>query len=142
MFIEGVCAVADKASVPTEIMHAVQASMAGRRFMSESLRDPELPLGHTGTSIPDKLTAMPVLSPCEADILRWLARGWIVSEIARHTRRSVKTISQHKQNAMRKLGVTCDYALFEYMLAGGALGAPAQQRAAVNTSYDPSIRTA
>lgn len=56
-----------------------------------------------------------LLSPREEVVLRLLARGLTVSEIARDTHRSVKTVSQQKRNAMQRLGIHSDYKLFEYL---------------------------
>jgi DNA-binding NarL/FixJ family response regulator len=56
------------------------------------------------------------LSAREDVVVRSLARGLTVSEIAHETGRSVKTVSQQKRNAMRKLGIYRDQQLFEYLL--------------------------
>lgn len=59
---------------------------------------------------PQRHTGQP-LSPTEIDILLRLSHGATVGEIAERTSRSVSTISTHKRNAMRKLGVTNDAQL-------------------------------
>lgn len=51
------------------------------------------------------------LSPTEIDIIRRLAHGATVGEIAERTNRSVSTISTHKRNAMQKLGLNSDAQL-------------------------------
>ncbi|MDN6859975.1 response regulator transcription factor [Pseudomonas sp. CAN2814] len=51
------------------------------------------------------------LSPTEIDIIRRLAHGATVGEIAERTNRSVSTISTHKRNAMMKLGINNDAQL-------------------------------
>jgi len=137
MFVEGAYAVVDKAATPVDMVRAVQAVKSGRRFVSKSLRGALVAVDHATNHIPEALLIAPQLSTCEAEILCWLTRGWIVSDIARHTNRSVKTVSQHKHNAMRKLGVTCDYALFEYILAGGQLGVPSLQRRSLDSPSTP-----
>lgn len=71
----------------------------------ESFIDPTLrPQRHTGRP----------LSPTEIDIIRRLAHGATVGEIAERTNRSVSTISTHKRNAMQKLGVTSDAQLVAF----------------------------
>lgn len=45
------------------------------------------------------------LTPREIEVIRLFEKGMNVSEIASHTKRSVKTIHTQKQSAMRKLGV-------------------------------------
>lgn len=59
---------------------------------------------------PQRYSGRP-LSPTEIDILRRLAHGATVGEIAERTNRSVSTISTHKRNAMQKLGVSNDAQL-------------------------------
>lgn len=59
------------------------------------------------------------LSPREADVLRLLGCGFTVSEVAHHVGRSVKTISQQKHDAMRKLRIAGENQLFEYMHLNG-----------------------
>lgn len=52
------------------------------------------------------------LTRCENDVLTFLFNGMSLREIAEHQRRSIKTISAHKCNAMRKLQVKNDSELF------------------------------
>lgn len=62
-----------------------------------------------------------VLSQREAEVVRLFAQGMSVTQIAEHLHRSVKTVSQQKNDAMRKLGVTNNTQLFEYARAYGLL---------------------
>ncbi|QUS30041.1 response regulator transcription factor [Pseudomonas aeruginosa] len=83
---------------PLETLKAALECMAlGQTFLDPGLH----PQRHTGKP----------LSPTEADILRRLARGDTVSEIAQRTMRSVSTISTHKKNAMVKIGLNSDAEL-------------------------------
>lgn len=83
---------------PLETLKAALECMAlGQTFLDPGLH----PQRHTGKS----------LSPTEVDILRRLARGDTVSEIAQRTMRSVSTISTHKKNAMVKIGLNSDAEL-------------------------------
>ncbi|MDF5979303.1 response regulator transcription factor [Pseudomonas aeruginosa] len=83
---------------PLETLKAALECMAlGRTFLDPGLH----PQRHTGKP----------LSPTEVDILRRLARGDTVSEIAQRTMRSVSTISTHKKNAMVKIGLNSDAEL-------------------------------
>ena len=59
------------------------------------------------------------LSKREADVVRLLAEGLTVSEIAGRVGRSRKTISTQKVAAMKKLGLSADVELFRYALATG-----------------------
>ncbi|KXF15443.1 LuxR family transcriptional regulator [Pseudomonas aeruginosa] len=83
---------------PLETLKAALECMA----LGQTFLDPGLHLQrHTGKP----------LSPTEVDILRRLARGDTVSEIAQRTMRSVSTISTHKKNAMVKIGLNSDAEL-------------------------------
>ena len=83
---------------PLETLKAALECMAlGQTFLDPGLH----PQRHTGKP----------LSPTEVDILRRLARGDSVSEIAQRTMRSVSTISTHKKNAMVKIGLNSDAEL-------------------------------
>src|SRR3546814_6386261 len=54
------------------------------------------------------------LSKREREVIRLLAQGLTVTEIAQRICRSVKTVSCHKANAMRKLGIHTHSQLFVY----------------------------
>ena len=83
---------------PLETLKAALECMAlGQTFLDPGLH----PQRHTGKP----------LCPTEVDILRRLARGDTVSEIAQRTMRSVSTISTHKKNAMVKIGLNSDAEL-------------------------------
>ncbi|HCF3810306.1 TPA: response regulator transcription factor [Pseudomonas aeruginosa] len=83
---------------PLETLKAALECMAlGQTFLDPGLH----PQRHTGKP----------LSPTGVDILRRLARGDTVSEIAQRTMRSVSTISTHKKNAMVKIGLNSDAEL-------------------------------
>jgi len=66
------------------------------------------------------------LSTRELDVLRRYLSGCSVTEIARASHRSIKTISRQKIAAMRKLGASNDRELFEYAMHHGLVptGAP------------------
>ena len=53
------------------------------------------------------------LSCREMEVVRLFASGMTVTEIARHTNRSLKTISSQKKSAMKKLGAANDVELIE-----------------------------
>ncbi|MPV69154.1 response regulator transcription factor [Burkholderia sp. BE17] len=58
-------------------------------------------------------TRADLLSPRELDVVRLFERGMAVGEIAEKLRRSRKTISTQKANAMRKFGVKTDIDLVD-----------------------------
>ncbi|MOA38536.1 putative transcription factor YjjQ [compost metagenome] len=56
-----------------------------------------------------------VLTQAEHKVLEYLQQGMSVSDVADLLHRSVKTISAHKCNSMRKLGVRNDAELFQHL---------------------------
>lgn len=54
-----------------------------------------------------------MLSPTERSILRYLAAGSSIPEIAEQLGRNIKTVRAHKYNAMIKLGVNSDVGLLD-----------------------------
>jgi two-component system capsular synthesis response regulator RcsB len=113
MLAAGVRGVVDKMAGTKELMLAIDAIRAGRTYLSERTRRQI-----EGTTTPTDEHGP--ISPREAEIVRFLAEGLTVSEIARRTGRSVKTISQQKRDAMRKLGLDSDKQLFEYARSLGS----------------------
>lgn len=109
----GVLGLVDKSSSLDQLPAAIQAAAAGRKFMAAGLHDRIMGLG----SLPEEQG--PPLSVRELDVLRLLATGQTVTEIAGKLHRSVATISRQKGNAMRKLGVANDAELFAYLHENG-----------------------
>ncbi|MFU2946195.1 LuxR C-terminal-related transcriptional regulator [Pseudomonas aeruginosa] len=93
----GASAYISKRSPLETLKAALECMTLGQTFLDPGLH----PQRHTGKP----------LSPTEVDILRRLARGDTVSEIAQRTMRSVSTISTHKKNAMVKIGLNSDAEL-------------------------------
>jgi two-component system capsular synthesis response regulator RcsB len=116
----GAQAVVEKTSMTKELTLAVQMVRSGRSYLSEYLRK-RLAEGRaeTATQRPADKPAGLLLSVREAEIMRMLARGMTVTEIAKATCRSIKTISQQKHDAMRKLCIDSDNQLFEYIRIHG-----------------------
>ncbi|MFM4703415.1 response regulator [Aeromonas bivalvium] len=54
------------------------------------------------------------LTPRESEVVRLLASGMSVTQVAEYLKRSVKTISTQKKSAMLRLGLQSDSALFHY----------------------------
>jgi len=120
MLKTGANAVVEKTSMIKELILAIQMVRAGRSYVSECLR---LRLAevhaHLGAQGGDGDSSHSSLSMREVEIMRMLTRGMTVTEIAKATSRSIKTISQQKRDAMRKLCIESDSQLFEYMRTHG-----------------------
>lgn len=57
-----------------------------------------------------------ILSPREREVLRFLARGYSLSEIAKELTLSIKTVDTHKSRIMNKLNVSRKSELVEYAM--------------------------
>lgn len=110
MLSAGARAVVDKMSLTRELMAAITSVSAGRIFLSENTKKLLLEHGSAGSR---------ALSIREADVVRMFAQGLTVTEIAHSTGRSIRTISQQKRDAMRKLGLSGDKELHEYARTTG-----------------------
>jgi two-component system capsular synthesis response regulator RcsB len=112
MLATGVRGVVDKMAMSKELVLAIHAVKAGRIFLSENIKGalagPQLERRRKRT-----------LSPREADVVSLFAQGISVTEIAQLTKRSVRTISQQKRDAMRKLGLDSDKQLLDYAHEAG-----------------------
>ncbi|CAN0623481.1 two-component system, NarL family, captular synthesis response regulator RcsB [Burkholderia multivorans] len=104
----GVSSIVDKRDAAGMLTAAIDAAVAGRRFLS--------PRAQRAVA---EIDALPMaraaaLSPCEWDVFRRYASGLAVSEIADRSGRSVKTVSAQKRSAMRKLGLEDDFDVICY----------------------------
>lgn len=112
----GVAGLLSKASLAGELPAAIREATNGGCYVARSVREALLEardgsLGALASSEP--------LSPRELEVLRLLATGATVGEIAAHLNRSKQTVSAQKVSAMRKLGLTNDAALFIYLQEHG-----------------------
>ncbi|OPA93348.1 DNA-binding response regulator [Pseudomonas fluorescens] len=107
-FAHGARAIVAKSASARELPLALRAVVSGRTFVSESLR---VQMELAGTS---KSDASPQLSGKEREVVRMLASGMTVSQIAAQVNRSISTISKQKSTAMHRLCISTDVDLFAY----------------------------
>lgn len=110
-FAQGVMAIIAKGASAKELPMAIKSVGDGRRFISESLRAVLLQTDAEAQSAS--------LSAKELEVVRMLASGMTVSEIAGYFKRSVSTISKQKSMAMQRLGISTDVDLFAYARESG-----------------------
>lgn len=110
-FAQGVMAIIAKGASAKELPTAIKSVGEGRRFISESLRAALIEADAESQSIS--------LSAKELEVVRMLASGMTVSEIAGYFKRSVSTISKQKSMAMQRLGISTDVDLFAYARDSG-----------------------
>jgi two-component system, NarL family, captular synthesis response regulator RcsB len=114
MLAEGVRGIVEKMAVGTELVLAVHAARSGRIYLGRSVkRQLEQHASEAGRKR--------ALSAREADVVRLIAQGISVTDIARQSGRSIRTISQQKRDAMRKLGLETDKQLHEYARSMGLI---------------------
>ncbi len=68
-----------------------------------------------------------VLTAREQEVMKLLAEGRTVREVASELSLSIKTVEAHKLNLMRKLDIHNRVSLVEYAIQTGAIAAPAAQ---------------
>lgn len=119
MLAAGVKGVVDKAGMMTELLLAIQATGNGRDYLSKRYRAGLADADAAGSEPAEVFAGQ--LSVREAEIVRLFASGLSITQIAEHVHRSVKTVSQQKNDAMRKLGFTSNSQLYEYARASGLI---------------------
>ncbi|KWU51288.1 response regulator transcription factor [Pseudomonas palleroniana] len=106
----GARAVVAKSASARELPQALQTVVQGRTFVSESLR------AQLDQAQPAQT---PRLSGKEQEVVRMLASGMTVSQIAARVNRSISTISKQKSTAMHRLCISTDVDLFAYARDAG-----------------------
>ena len=101
-----------KESAPVELVGAVKKVMAGGRYVSTSLAE-KLATYLSGDS---HKPPQELLSDREFQVLRLIASGKIVSEIARELSLSVKTISTYRSRILEKMGLRNNAELMHYAM--------------------------
>jgi len=107
----GVLGLVDKASPLVELPLAIQAAHRRTLYISENLKTLALEQG-TATGLKEGTRG---LSPREAEVMRLLASGLTVKQIAEQQHKSISTISRQKGEAMLKLGLNGDAELYRYL---------------------------
>jgi two-component system, NarL family, captular synthesis response regulator RcsB len=92
-----------------EHIHTELAKIPRRKCDGAAL---DIPFVEQGNIMISRLDSL--LSPREAEVIRCILAGMKNSDIAEKLKRSHKTISGHKQAAMKKMGVQTELELFKY----------------------------
>ncbi|WP_421290814.1 response regulator [Aeromonas veronii] len=102
-----------KKSVINELADAIRQILLGHRYIGPTVRMLLASAGISGQGNNNPLT------PKESEVVRLLASGMSVTQVADYLHRSVKTISTQKKSAMTRLGISSDSALFDYAKSSG-----------------------
>jgi DNA-binding NarL/FixJ family response regulator len=103
-----------KDSDPDVLLAAIRKLAGGGRFIDPKLVDAMVFETHSGDAPPHE-----VLSDREFQVLRMLAAGQSINEIAESCSLSAKTISTHKMRLMQKLGLNNNAELIRYAIRHG-----------------------
>ncbi|SDB84798.1 response regulator transcription factor [Paraburkholderia lycopersici] len=111
----GVTAMLRKSEPMDDLAAIVRGAARGLAHVSPAI-ERELAAADSGSEL-----HVPRLTPRESEVIRKLAGGSSVTEIARALGRDVRTVSSQKREAMAKLGVSNDAGLFAFVRAHGLL---------------------
>lgn len=98
-----------KGCPPHTLIESIRLVAAGGRYITPDVAD----------MLADHIARPQHLSPREVEVLRMLAQGMRVGDVAKHLHLSIKTVSTHKANLQRKLGVESLAGLVRYALDNG-----------------------
>ena len=103
-----------KANAPRVLVEAVDAVASGKRYLSHDIAQ-KLALAHTATDgISDNS-----LSTREFEVLKLLAQGFTLSEIADQLGVAAKTVANHQSAIKQKLGVETGRELVRHAIRIG-----------------------
>lgn len=107
----GVDGIISKADPLEHIDAAIQATLAGRMYLSPDIQ--RIMRTHDKVGL---RSSAPNLTPREIEVVRLFVSGLKIGEIAARLHRSKQTVSTQKLSAMRKLGILRDADLIRYGL--------------------------
>jgi two-component system response regulator NreC len=106
----------------SQLVYAIEMTMKGERYLSPAVLK-KVVAGYVKNSTRPK-TSYDRLSAREREILKLLAEGLTVKEIASRLNLSVKTVDVHKYNLMRKIDVHDRSELIRYAIQRRLIDVP------------------
>jgi DNA-binding NarL/FixJ family response regulator len=104
-----------KDSAPTELVKAVGEVMAGRRYLNSAVIDELV----TDSTAEPRHRPHELLSDREYQVLRMIASGLTVSQVAARLSLSVKTISTYRARVLEKMNMKTTAELMHYGIQNG-----------------------
>jgi DNA-binding NarL/FixJ family response regulator len=98
-----------------ELVAAIRRVAGGGRYVSDTLAQALAHDLHGGSTVQPHES----LTNREYQIMLLLASGMTVGEVAARLRRSVKTVSSHRERLLRKMGMKTNAQLTHYAMANG-----------------------
>lgn len=115
LFKAGANAYLTKASAPGDLVAAIKKMLRGGNYVSSSLSEKLVHLLRRG----DERAPHELLSDREFEVMRLLARGKTVSEIAEHLHLGTTTISTYRTRILDKLHLKNNAQLMRYAVEQG-----------------------
>jgi two-component system, NarL family, response regulator NreC len=113
-----------KGSATTDLIAAVHAAMAGRRFLSAPLQERAIDAyARRAGDEPRPLDRYDLLTAREREVLQLAAQGMSNAEIGDRLAISPRTAETHRANLLRKLGLTTQTELVRFAVSRGLLPA-------------------
>jgi DNA-binding NarL/FixJ family response regulator len=97
-----------------ELISAIQEVLQGRTYLTPLIAKDVI----TSLMAPAQPAAVP-LTPRQREVLRLIAEGWRMKEIAATLQLSPRTVETHKYDMMRALGVQSTAELVRYAIQLG-----------------------
>ena len=97
-----------------ELITAIQEALQGRTYLTPRIANDVI----TSLMAPEQHAAV-TLTPRQREVLRLIAEGWRMKEIAATLQLSTRTVETHKYDMMRVLGVQSTAELVRYALHHG-----------------------
>ena len=102
-----------KSATAAELVRAVRQALEGHRFLSRAIA------GGDVAALPDVTVARSLaedLTPREREVLRLLAQGRVMKQVAAELGITTRTVAFHKYRVMRHLGVTSNAELVQFAM--------------------------
>ena len=118
----GAAAYVHKSAADTDLFKAIDAVQAGQLYLSQQDSNLLLNVLLKQDPVPvDNQAPYVLLSPREREVLRLIAHGYSMAEVAERLSLSIKTVDTYKTRLMEKLGTTRKSELVSYALKYGLL---------------------
>ncbi|HWR43061.1 response regulator transcription factor [Sporomusa sp.] len=111
----------EKQAVDTELFEAVRTVAKGQRYLSPGNAQLLLNTLLTETPVTQSDDPYVVLTHREREVLKYMVRGYSMSQVAQLLCISVKTVDTYKTRMMEKLGCTEKCQLVQYAIKYGML---------------------
>jgi len=118
MLVAGASGYVLKGCSSAELVEGIKTVVKGEHYFSDNVRDSLL--GEFVASIQDpELPKKEILTDRELEVLKLVARGFSVKQIAAELEISVKTVGAHRTNIMNKIGIFNDAGLTRFAIREG-----------------------